>query len=1160
MMRRVLVVCATLAVAVSNAGVAQDILGRQAAGNAHPDLAANGERSNEPVTSLLRQLITLDLTNATVGEALREVSRQLGGRLMFDEGANAIATRVEIQESEIAVGQALQRILAGTELQVSSTNRGGVLLIKQPQPAVAPVDTVNVRGRVVDSSSGEPVTEVVITIDSRREHVVTDKSGNFLLSRLPAGEWALTFRRIGYNTKSVALDLTAGRDTSITVSLTSQPIRLAEIVSTATGDRRKLEIGHSTAGIGNVDSVMQVTPVSSVSQLIKNRVPGLLATTSSGAVGAPTRLRIRGISSIESNNEPVIVVDGIVISNSAATSITHTLNAGVHGGTNQSGANDLSMRLDDLDPNMIESVEVMKGPAASTMYGAEAANGVIIIKTKRGRVGPPSWSFYSDYRTLAQVKDYEYPVRIVGTTMKGGNSSMLLDCRISAQYLGNCRPTDEVVGFNMLRDPLFTPQARGFTKSFGATVSGGTEGLQYFIGGTSTDQLGTAKMPEVNRTWIERARGGQKIKEELLRPNALRKNSMNARITGRIGSTASVALGANFISQTQRVGANGMAGLVAAPRAQSDTTPVVSGWQSWYGKREQDIKHIIGNASGTWHPTWLNNAFFVNATYGWDFSLRDDEYYAPKGSCHPLCAGTTDQGVLGYINTGRRTDFTQSLNLNTSFNYPLTSWLSTSTRFGGNFRRFQYYDLYGSATDLQVGVKLYAATGTKQVSNLGDTRTTAGWYLEEQLNFRQDRLFATVGLRQDAGSSIGETEKPIFVKWNVSWLASEEKFFPLRDQIDLFRVRFATGSAGVLPTTTARNRTYVMANNFVMEDGSANGFFAELGSPGDPELRAEHSREYEGGLDIELFERRLSFDLTWYKKFTKDAIDRGPVAGSVGASRLRPLLGNLGDVENQGYEFGSMLRVLDTDKISFDLSGHLASRRNKLVRLAEGNVSFISLNASGDLYTGNETRKVEGYPLFGRWAYPILGWADRDGDGMIDPLEVMVGDSLEFVGPSEPRYNAYVGSQIGLLNRQLMIAANFAYSGGQVQFNQLRKNMQQYAPAQQGMNADLRAQACVVAGYAQGTRRATDWCYMETVKLWRLQDLSIRYILPSTLVRHIGASSGVLSLSTTNLKHWSNYQGRDPDVNTAPVTGNAILGGEAFGAPREYGIRLQLNF
>jgi TonB-dependent SusC/RagA subfamily outer membrane receptor len=1102
--------------------------------------------ANAPV---LRSLVTLDLRNVTLHTALREISRQMGGRLMFDESVTSLSHRVTLTGTRVSSGRALREMLQGTNVEIFVSQGGQLVLLKNVPPPLQRQDSVTIRGSVVITGTSNPIDYVVVAIGSAFR-AATASDGSFILRDVPVGRHTITFRRLGYTPFGQDIVLVSGRDTTLAIALSPLPSRLNDVVTTGAGEARRLEVGNSIVSV-NVDSIMNETPAATVSELVANRLPSLLASRGTGAVGAPTRLRIRGLSSIESDNAPIIILDGVRIS-------TDANNLSV---SNGGGENDLSNRLDDIDPNSIESIEVLKGPAASTLYGSEAANGVIVIKSKRGMAGPARWRVYADHRTLSQVTDYEYPILQVGYPLTGGGPQ-LPNCSVAAVAQGTCLPqAGEYIGFNMLGDPRFTPQTKGHTQSFGGSVSGGNNDLQYYLGGTWLDQLGTTKLPKVNEQWITYGRGGKPLPEEITRPNARSNLSANARLTGNFNREADFALGASFISQYQRVGNDGMAGLVGNPRSASDTTPITTGWDGWNGQRTQNVKHVLGNAAFNWRPVWRNQQMFsANAVYGWDFSLNDDEYYVPRNSCTPLCNGTSDVGILGFVGTRRRSDLVQTLTLGTSLVLPVTSWLTTQSRFGGNYSRRKWNDLFASATNIGVGRKFTSATGTRTVTDGGDERALAGWYFEEQLGMRQDKLFVTFGLRQDAGSSFGdETQLPVFTKWNASWVASEERFFPLKNFIPMMRFRAALGNAGVMPGSNARIRTYAFQSNAVLDNGDPTGAFAELGAPGNPDLRAEHSREVEGGFDMELFDQLLSIDATWYRKNTRDALHRFPVAGSVGPSVVRVFLGNVGDIVNKGFEVGSTLRALERDALSYTITSNLTSRSNKLVRMADGVVTFISLSASGDLYTGNASKIAVGYPLFGRWAYPIHGWADTDGNGLIDPWEVQVGDSLQYVGATEPKYTAYMGHRFGFLRNRLTLNANFAYSNGMTQFNAARKTMSQRLSPAQGMG-DLKDQACVVAATAYRDRRATDWCFMETVKVLRLQDLSVGYTLPSSLMRHLRASSASIHFNATNLRHWSNFNGRDPGVNTEVASGNAVEAGAAFAAPREYGARVQLTF
>ena len=1022
--------------------------------------------------------------------------------------------------------------------------------------SVGAVDSVRVRGTVVYSATREPISSVRVGIEGSSRQVTTDERGNFALARVPSGSHVLSAHRLGFAPLRRTIVLEAGRDTSIILMLRSTPNRLEEIVTTGAGERQQLEIGNAVVTV-NVDSIMAVTPVATVSDILQFRVPGLWAQRGSGSVGSPTRLRLRGNGSIESDNAPIIVVDGVRITNDAITRRSNPY-AG-HG--QEVGGNDLSSRLDDLDPNSIESIEVMRGPAASTLYGSEAANGVIIIKSKRGTSGPPRWTLYADHQYLSQTKDYDFPMLQPGVNL-GGGLPPNFNCTLAQQSSGTCAPVGDPQGFNMLRDPRFTPQATGHNQSIGGNVSGGSAGLQYFVGGTYLDQLGTAKLPEVNQKAIVEGRGGNPLPEEIIRPNARHNAAVNGRITGAFGGNSHFALGAGFMSQYQRVGNDGMQGLLQDMRLPTDTRPV-DGWLGWYGTREQNVKHVTGNASVNWQPRWWGgDVLGVNLVYGWDFSLDNDEYLAPRESCVPLCQGTTDQGVLGYVSAQHRSNTTHTVTLGTSLNLPVTGWLSSHTRVGANYTQQKWYGLLASNTDLGVGRGLSGAGGRASVSELGDDRALAGWYAEEQLNFRHDRLFFTAGLRQDAGSAFGDAAvQPIYPKWNVSYVISEEPFFEaFRSYVPMLRLRFAAGNAGVMPASTVSLRTYSMVNSPVLENGDPLGLFATLNTPGNPAVTAEHSREYEGGFDAEVLNQRLALNFTWFRKYTWNAIDRTPAAGSVGSSVIGVFRANLGDVLNTGYELGATVRVVESDAIQYSVHGTLSHSSNELLRLAPGVANFSSLNAGGDLYSGNYARVLPGYPLFARWAYPILGWADANGNSIIDPTEVRVSDTLAYVGPSQPKYTAYMSHHVGLLRGRVTVDANFAYSGGMTQFNQAREAIQfNLARGQSG--SDLSDQACVMATYRIQGRNATDWCFMETVKVLRFQNLSVGYQLPQSLLQHVGVKGATVRFTATNLAHWTNgYHGIDPGINTDPVSGNGVQAGAAFPAPRAYGVRLQLLF
>lgn len=1158
------------AMLVATAAATAPVLGAQQSSllssGSRPSSVLMGRGASESTHArLLDQTISVSIRDMVLIDALRAVAQAASATLTYTNAVANLPVRRSLVGRDITLEHALEKLLTGTSLQAKVMPPNDIVIVDRN--AVAP-DSATVTGRVIDAATQQPIANATVSIRGTNRRTLTNEHGVFALRNVAPGRLMVQAQRLGYTPLAKTITLVAQEDTSIVFAMVTAASPLTEVVTTGSGERSKLEVGNTIATI-NADSIMKTTPVTNVSDLLANRIPGLQTLSGTGAVGSPTRIRIRGLSSIESDNSPIVIIDGIRMSTAATTAQQNSLYAGVVGGAGSTTSgfaggnsqNDLSSRLDDIDPNTIESIEVMKGPAASTLYGSDAANGVIIIKTKRGHPGSTRWSFYGDHRALVQPSNYDYPVKQLGTTLLGG-APLNIDCSLLALSRGGCVPLPgQYKGFNMLDNPDFTPQAIGHTQTIGGNVSGGNNDMQYFLGGTYLDELGTAKLPNVNANWIKDGRGGQPLAQETLRPNADDNASGDARITGNLPGNSDYALGATFISQYQRVGNDGMDGLLTGadtPRLPTDTTPI-DGWTNWNASRQQHIKHILGSAQSNWRPSFGGGQLFsANGNYGWDFSLNDDRYWIPRGSCAPLCTSSSDQGVLGYIDGGRATDFTQTINLGGVLTIPVTSWLESQTRFGGNYVKRQTDNLYGYNSNLRPGIGFYAANGTGSIQEIGDIRSTAGWYLEQNANIGQS-LFLTLGLRKDAGSALGETVNPVYPKWNGSWVVSNEPFFPWKDVISTLRLRFAYGRAGVMPTSTARIRTYAVQTNYVLDNGSPTGSYAQLTGPGNPWVRPELSQEFESGFDLELFQSRFTFGFTSYLKKTHDAIQRDPLAGSVGALQTYQALLNVGDVRNNGLEFESTLRVLDGDNISYTIDGNVTTTHNKLVRLAPGQVTFLSISASGDLYTGNDSRIAQGYPLFGRWAYPILGWSDANGNGIIDPQEVHVGDSLAYVGPTDAPYTAYVGHTLGFFHNRLSLRANFAYSSGMTQFNQARKDESLNLSIAQGLS-NLADQACVVATQASGARRATDWCYMETVRVLRFQDLSLSYELPVSLVRKAHAQSATLTLMGNNLHLWTNYKGIDPGINTTPVSGNSVVNGDAFPTPRAYGFRVQIAY
>ena len=241
--------------------------------------------------------------------------------------------------------------------------------------------TGTVTGVVREASSGLPLTGAQVVIESTVYGGLTNTDGRFLLLNIPAGTYRLRVELIGLGTEVNEVVVEAGPTTTSDFRLSPSALALDEVVVTVTGERRKRELGNAVGTI-QADQVVEVAPVHDMSDLLRGRTAGVQIFSGSGATGMGGRVRVRGASSISLSNEPLLYVDGVRVES--------------RGGMTVWAGGQRPSRLDDINPEDIESVEIVKGPAAATLYGTEAANGVIRITTKQGRPGETRWNLWTE--------------------------------------------------------------------------------------------------------------------------------------------------------------------------------------------------------------------------------------------------------------------------------------------------------------------------------------------------------------------------------------------------------------------------------------------------------------------------------------------------------------------------------------------------------------------------------------------------------------------------------------------------------------------------------------------------------------------------------------------------------------------------------------------
>lgn len=965
--------------------------------------------------------------------------------------------------------------------------------------------TGRITGRITDPG-GAPLQGARITVAGTSIVTGSAADGRFTLVGVPAGVQEVRVAILGFAALRRSVTVASGQTATIDFQLTTAPVQLAGVVTTATGEQRKVELGHNVSQIDAADRVLSA-PVANMSDLLQSQAPGVQV-LQSAMTGGSQRIRIRGTNSISLSNEPIFVIDGIRM-----TSDNNSSSIGV-GGTNPS-------RLSDLNPEEIESIEIVKGPAAATLYGTDAANGVILVKTKRGRAGPARWTLYAEGGAIKDYNKYWTNYRgwrTGGTAATNSAPTNAVQCYLFQVAAGTC-VQDSVSRFNLFEDKDSSPYSTGTRQQYGLQVSGGSEAVRYFVSSEWEDEVGIIEMPQFAIDSTRARRGVDPLREQL-RPNALRKTSVRANLNTDLRPNLDVAVSTAFITSKSRLPQtdNNVTGLIGnTSGGPGNKTNGLMGYRSYTPDRifaeitNQGINRFIGSGTTNYRPTnWLSG----RATAGIDFTSRVDTDLCIRDQC--VAFSTYPTG----FKADNRTEFfryTADASATATFRPFSLDYLESKTTIGTQWVKsvFDRNGAYGE--NLPPGTTQLDAGSIPSVEEVRDESKTLGAFVEEQVAFR-DRLFITGAIRADDNSAFGKNYNAVYYpKAQISWLASEETFFPRPSWLGTLRLRVAVGASGTQPGTTDALRFFAATSTTFDNVDEPAVTFSALGND---DLRPERATEREGGFDLGAWNDRLSLEFTYYNRLTKDAlIDRPlPPSGGVAVS----VFDNIGSVRNSGFEYSINARPIERAQFGLDLKFSGSTNKNKLVELGQGIEPII----------GATRQQREGYPLDGFWQRKILSYGDTDGDGIVELGEISVSDTNMYVGPDKPTREMSFQVGMDLLRRRLRLSALMDHKGGHYLLNGTERIRCESRNNCRGLNdptASVFEQARVVAVRLHPSR--TQAGFMEKADFIRLRELGLNYSLPEKLVGIAKASSATFTAAVRNIKIWTDYSGVDPESN-----------------------------
>jgi TonB-linked SusC/RagA family outer membrane protein len=971
--------------------------------------------------------------------------------------------------------------------------------------------TATITGRVLDRASNQPLTAAQVVVVGTQRGAITGEDGSYRISGVAPGRVQLRAQRIGYEAQTQLVAANAGETVTANFTLGTSAIQLDEVVTTATGEtQRRRESGNVVATI--LPDPERLAVASNMSEVLNAKAPGVYVNTSGGTIGGANRIRIRGASSVSLNNEPLLIIDGVRLNND----IVNTTN--VSGGVGVGGQT--SGRLNDLNPEDIESIEVIKGPAAAALYGTAGANGVIQVRTKRGQVGRTRWTTFIEAGELHEVTNY--PANFAREGTRTSNGTITNFCTLNSEALGLCVPTaTPIFEWNPLEDA--SPFIDGWRTQYGLSVSGGGDALSYFVSGD-----------------LEREQG-------VLDPNRNRKVNIRANLHSQLRDNLDLSVNTAYLQSRLNFPQNdnnilGVLGGGLLGFAFDD--PVARGYLAGQTPAEifalqvnEDVDRFISSVNANWQITpWLTAV----GTTGLDYLDRRNQQLVPP-----------NRVFFGALPEGNRQSnptaiWNYTLNTGLTANFDLVESLRSSTSVGVQYTQEKLSGPRAFGAKLLGGTgSLAGVTARFAVNEANTDNKTLGAYVQEQLAYR-DRLFLTLAARTDNNSAFGENFGWItYPAASLSYVISEEGFWPQNSFFNNLRLRTAYGQSGQRPSFRDAI-TYFSAQT--VELGGVDQPGVTLGGTGNIDLKPERSSEFEVGFDAGFLDGRIGLEFTYYDKQTKDLLIARPLPPSLGLSASR--FENLGKSSNKGIEMLLNAQIVSFENFKFDVTGQYSTNSNKLIDLG----TLPNGNPVPAIVFGRQQHR-NGLPLGGYFQRGI-SFNDANNDGIIDQTEITLTDTSVYLGNPLPKKEWAITPRVEVF-KYFTVTALFDHKGDFFQFNNTDRFRCNFLNCIENYdrNQPLDRQAANL-GQALGT----DAGYIEKGDYTKLREVTLTIAAPQSWARRVRTSALSLTLAGRNLKTWTDYRGFDPEVNSTPTANFGTSDFLTLPPLRAYSARLNVAF
>lgn len=1058
--------------------------------------------------------ITLKMSEAEIKKVLFAIEKRSDYRFLFSETAIKGKPRVNLDVVQAPIAEVLDRILANTGVSYKILGTNLVVLKEGVNAAAITSQEIKVSGKVT-SSEGESLAGVSIQVKGTRAGTITDASGNYSIS-VP-DDATLIFSIVGYLTKEVAVE---GRS-SINISLEAS-IRVQDaVVVVGYGSQRKLDVTGSVNQIKG-DEIAKQASVNPISGL-QGKVAGVQI-TNSGAPGSSPQIRIRGLGTVYGNPNPLYVVDGVWF-------------------------DDISF----LNPADIENLSILKDASAQSIYGIRAANGVVLITTKKGRINQPTAVNYTGYvgwqRVTNQVK------------MANANEyAQLVNEKDGAMTLNPAEYSKGTDWYGqILRNAMITNHQ--------VSIGGGGDKNTYNFSLGYLDQEGIVEKNKITR-YTARLQNDFQV---------LKSFKMGYTITGAAINSTDIP-GSIF---RQMYTAYPVLPVYYADGSYGDPGDYPLGDGAKYNPQvtldyfDQKSKNyrVTGNVFG---ELKFARKFTFRTSVGGEFGQSEVRNYTP------VYAATLNQ---------RNTVSALSISRAETRNWILENTLTYDTRInrdhtvkvlvGQAAQRYKSYGFTGTAQNVPNNsegdryIRL-GTVGTRTIDDYGDLSTVSSYFGRLTYSFKNKYLL-NASMRADGSSKFfGDDRWGYFPSVGVGWVISEESFMKNQDFFDNLKLRASWGKIGnaSVPSNlsvlrvTQTNELSAIFNGVTYTGASINSVVP-------PTTVWERAVGSDIGLEASMFKNRLFVEMDYYIKKTEQAIFDIPILGSVGTSSSS-IIGNQADFQNSGFEFSATWKDNMSKDLSYSISGNIGINKNEVLSVTTGSNPIYGGGAAA---TGGQlaTRTIAGQPIGQFFGLVVAGvfqdaaevaasaqttakpgdfrYVDQNKDGVID------GKDRLPIGNPNPKFSYGLNTNWNYKNFDLTV--DFQGVAGVDVYNAnlgLRFGNENFSKDfyDNRWNGAGSSNSYPSANIGGGDNYRPNSFYVENGSYFRIRNLQLGYTLSDNIISKWGIKKLRVYVNAQNAFNFFKYKGFSPEVGGSPT--NAGIDANVYPLSAIYNFGVNLTF